>query len=107
MTVKRPEGIARLFGFVDCARLKGHGDGVGLVLAGIPKFAVDQDGDGHQRGFAIGRELKHGEGTRSGILLFRRRPLSGRDLGTIFLGRGRSPKRGDAGEQGDEKPCTV
>ena len=90
---KQAQGVARLFRFVDCARLKGHGDRIGLVGARIPKLAVHKNGDGHQRCLAIGRELKHGQRPRSCIfLLLRWRPLAGRDLRTIFLSCGQCGK---------------
>jgi hypothetical protein len=43
-------GFSRLLGLVDGAAHESHGDGFCFVGAGIIESAVDQDGDGDQRG---------------------------------------------------------
>ena len=56
---KQSQGIARLFGFVDCATLQGHRYRVRLIGAGIVEFAIDKNRDGNQCRLPALRELQH------------------------------------------------
>ena len=62
--------------FIDGFGPQGHGDRRRLVGAGVIELAVDENRDGNQVGFAIGREFDQAQGTRSFVYFCATRRLS-------------------------------
>ena len=79
-------------GLINGVRLQRHRNRRGLVCAGIIKFAIDHDGDGHQVRLAVGRQLHQCQRSRP----FADRRLLGK-LSRCGLRKGQSQSRQDDG----------
>ena len=64
--------------FIDRAALQCHGDGRGLVIAGVVVLAVVENGHWNQASLAVRKQLNQAQGSRSLKRFFRGRGLDGK-----------------------------